>query len=168
MRSPWYLCVFHLQSSIKLTEFYESGMNITQIETKPNPVFSVTTIWQASEIVNWKKHTVGCVQEDLTWSPLLEHGGHPTANFYLSGKPNVPVSVCYLSTLSLTEITYRRWWMNEWVREIGELVLREGGRKCAERSLSQRHLVHHKSHRATRDQTRVSAGRGLRLTTWAR
>jgi hypothetical protein len=78
------------------------------MEIKPKPVFSVNTIWQANEIVNWEENTVDCMQEDPTWSALLEHGGHPAANFYLSGKPNVPVPVCYLSTLSLTEITYRR------------------------------------------------------------
>jgi hypothetical protein len=93
---------------IKLTDFYESGMNITQIETKPKPVCSMNTIWQAREIVNWEENTVGCVKEDPTWSPLLQHGGHPTANFYLSGKPKVPAPVCYLSTLSLTEIAHRR------------------------------------------------------------
>jgi len=102
MRSPWCLCVFHLQRLIKLTDFYASGMDVTQIETKPKPVFSVNTICQTSEIVNWEENTVVCVQEDPTWSPLLEHGGHLTANFCLSGKPNVPVPVCYLSTLSLT------------------------------------------------------------------
>jgi hypothetical protein len=168
MRSPWCLCDFHLQRLIKLTDFYENGMNITRIETKPKPVFSVNTIWQAREIVNWEENTVGCVQEDSIWSPFLEHGVHPTANFYLSGKPKVPVSVCYLSTLLLTEITYRRRWMNEWVWAIGEIILRKERPKCAERSPSQRHLVHHKSHRTARDQTRVSAGRGLRLTAWAR
>jgi len=90
------------------------------------------------------------------------------SQIYLSGKPNAPVPVCYLSTLSLTEITYCRWWMNDWAWATGEMILREGRPKCAERSLSRRHLVHHKSHRAARDQTRVSAGRGLRLTAWAR
>jgi len=108
VRWPWCLCVFHLQRLIKLIDFYEGVTDITQIEAKPKPVFSVNTIWQASEIVNWKENTVGCVQDDPTWSPLLEHGGHPTANFYLLEKPNAPVPVCYLSTLSLTEITYRR------------------------------------------------------------
>jgi hypothetical protein len=93
---------------IQLTDFYENDMNVTQIEAKPKPVFSVNTIWQASEIVNWEENTVGCVEEDPTWSPLLGHGGHHRANFYLSGKPNAPGPVCYLSMLSLTEITYRR------------------------------------------------------------
>ena len=56
-------------------------MGITQIENKSKPVFSVNTIWQASKIVNWEENIVGCVQEDPTWFPLLEHGGHPTAKF---------------------------------------------------------------------------------------
>jgi len=108
MGSPWCVWVFHLQRLIKLTDFYESGMNITQIETKPKPVFSVNTIWQASEIVNWEENSIVCVQEDPTWSPLLEHKGHPRTNFHLSGKTNAPVPVCYLSTLSLTAFSYRR------------------------------------------------------------
>jgi len=136
VRSPWCLCVFHLQRLIKLTDFYKGGTDITQIETKWKPVFSVNAIWQASEIVNWKENTVRCVQEDPTWSPLLEHGGHPTANFYLSGKPNAPVPVCYLSTLSLTEFTYRRWWMNEYGRLVKWYWEKEGRSAQTETCLS--------------------------------
>jgi hypothetical protein len=59
-----------LQLLITLTDFYESGLSIIPTETKPKPVFSVNTIWQAREIVKWEENIVGCVQEDPTWSPL--------------------------------------------------------------------------------------------------
>jgi hypothetical protein len=59
-----------LQRFITLTDFYESGMSIIPIETKPKPVLSVNAIWQAREIVKREENIVGCVQEDPTCSPL--------------------------------------------------------------------------------------------------
>jgi len=85
----------------------------------------------------------------------------PSSQFLSFGKTKrASDGVIFIDTLAYRD--YLPSVMDEWIWATGEMILREGRPKCAERNLSQCYFVHHKSQWAAGDHTRVSAGRGLR------